>query len=244
MKVDGQLYRAQLECRTSDLANTITGAIWYRTDTGVFKIATGSGYLTASTGAVDNSSLQNVADVIAVKAGGVTNAMLAGSIAYSKLSLSGSIVSGDIASGTIVNANISDSASITQAKFAAVNSAVSSDSGTFHTANDSNYTAVFGTNMPTLTVVNTRHVVIMLVPSNGGVSNFENSTATTGEIRLYRDSTVISTWDADSIERMPNGGFVAYDNPGNGTYRYEVKCNPFSTGVIYMNYWKLVAYTI
>lgn len=242
MKVDGQLYRAQLECRTSDLPNTITGAIWYRTDTGVFKIATGSGYITATTGAVDGSSLQNVADVISIKALGVTNAMLAGSIAYSKLSLSNSIVSGDIAAGTIVASDLADAA-VSAQKRAVTQAAVSTDSGLFHTGNVNNYVGIFGTNMPTITITNSQTVIVMLVPSNGGVSSFLNTTATSGEMRLYRDSTVIGTVPIHTTDH-PATGFIMYDAPGNGTFRYEVQCNPFSTGEIYCNYWKLVAIQI
>lgn len=59
---------------------------------------------------VDNSSLQlnsgttfdgSAAKTISVKALGITNAMLAGSIAYSKLSLTGSVVDGDLATSYI-----------------------------------------------------------------------------------------------------------------------------------------------
>lgn len=42
MKVDGILERAQLEPRTSDHPSTMTGGIWYRTDTGEIKYSTGT----------------------------------------------------------------------------------------------------------------------------------------------------------------------------------------------------------
>lgn len=55
---------------------------------------------------VDNSSIEINADTLRVKAAGVTNAMLAGSIAYSKLSLTNSIVEADLADDSV---NLSDS---------------------------------------------------------------------------------------------------------------------------------------
>jgi hypothetical protein len=71
--------------------------------------------------------------------GSVTNAMLAGSIAYSKLSLSGSIVNADISAsaaiaysklsltGSLVNADVSVSAAIAYSKLALTSSIVNGD---------------------------------------------------------------------------------------------------------------------
>jgi hypothetical protein len=73
----------------------------------VWASASGGGTTTNSL-SVDNSSLQlnsgttfdgSAAKTISVKALGITNAMLAGSIAYSKLSLTGAILNADLAGG-------------------------------------------------------------------------------------------------------------------------------------------------
>lgn len=80
--------------------------------------------------------------VTAIGSGKVTNAMLAGSIAYSKLSLSSSIVNGDVSasaaiaysklnlSGSVVNADVSTSAAIAYSKLNLSGSIVNADIGT------------------------------------------------------------------------------------------------------------------
>lgn len=54
---------------------------------------------------VDDSSIEISADTLQVKALGITNAMLAGSIAYSKLSLTGEILNADLA-GSIADGKL------------------------------------------------------------------------------------------------------------------------------------------
>lgn len=106
---------------TNSIAGSITGNAATatalqnaRTINGVSFDGTGNITITANiTNAlsVDNSSLQldsgttfdgSAARTISVKALGITNSMLAGSIAYSKLSLTGSIVNGDLAGAVSV----------------------------------------------------------------------------------------------------------------------------------------------
>ena len=79
-----------------------------------------SGAISDSTGLkvnVDNSSIEIATNALQVKAGGITNAMLAGSIDYSKLVLTNSIVAGDLTATSVdkdkINTNVFDQVTIT-----------------------------------------------------------------------------------------------------------------------------------
>lgn len=131
MRVDGQLYRAQLECRTGDLANTITGAIWFRTDSTVVKIATGSGYITLTSGAPDGTTLQNSADVWSVKALGIDTAQIQALAVTAAKIANTTITAAKIANATITTTQISATAGIIKSQMAALGQQVASSSSTF-----------------------------------------------------------------------------------------------------------------
>lgn len=90
----------------------------------------------------DNSSVEINTDILRVKALGITNAMLAGSIAYSKLTLTNSIVNGDIVAaagipyskltltGAILNTDIVAAAGIPYSKLTLTGTIVNADVAT------------------------------------------------------------------------------------------------------------------
>lgn len=261
MKVDGQLYRAQLECRASDLANTITGAIWYRTDTQAIKVATGSSILTASVGDADGASLQRSGDVWSVKDLGVTAAKLAASavetakindlaVTTAKIDAlavtsakigANAVMAGKLADGAVdTTARLADGI-VTQAKRATATGAISSSCGSV------NYTGASRQDVANLSVTITcsgRPVLLMLMGHTSGSGLFYSDGGANSYLYFVRTSTDLTQFiiQAGNTTRYPGSAWQFIDTaPGTGSITFKVNCYPDAGGYIYFEDVKLVA---
>jgi hypothetical protein len=121
MKVYGQLERAQAENLSASPTVGVVGRLWFNTVSGALcyedgtnvrtlvynalasaNILVGNGSGVATAVAVTGDVTISNAGVTAIGASKVTSTMLAGSIAYAKLTLTGSIVNADVASAAAV----------------------------------------------------------------------------------------------------------------------------------------------
>lgn len=138
---------------------------------------------------VDNSTLQLVASVLSIKAGGITNSYLAGDSVSTPQIVNGAVTTAKLDTSAVTNVKIA-SGSVDQRTLAAINQGTSTDSGVY-TATNTTYSQISGAS--TVVVGVSRPVLLTLQGATGNTNeSYVQSGAGQVEIAFFKDSAQIS----------------------------------------------------
>ncbi len=231
MKIDGLLQRAQLEHKTSDYASSITGAIWFRTDTDAIKFSTGAAVRTILDSSMpDASTIELSTLTLQVKAGGITATQLA----------SNAVTTAKILDANVTTAKIADG-NVTPGKLEYPLLGLTGSSGLFGTLST---TPIDVTNLSQSIAAIGRPVEISLQPDGANQSYIGVSGDNEMNLLIYRGATKIAEFNMSSADPLtiPPSSIHFVDFPTAGTYTYKIQVQAVGSTFIEVRYVKMMVY--
>lgn len=188
--------------------------------------------------AVDNSTIEVNANVVQVKALGITSTQLNDSAVTTNKIADSAVTTLKIADANVTTVKILN-ANVTRPKLVAVGEQVSNSSGSFTTTSTS-YVDV--TNLSVTLTTTGRPVILNIQPDGLATAATSVTAGSTMTHKYVRASTDISIWRTTSGE-LPMGALFIDANLGAGTYTYKVQVL-VSGGTGAVTNMRLVAYEL